>query len=222
MNIWDPFHPVAYFLHTVLGVAGILCAIVALLVTKGSVAHRSAGVIFAIAATVAAATALAFSFSAFAPMAIASAAMSISAVGSALLALRRKSWSITTGEIAATLLMALVLAWLLYGAAMSASQGGLLWIPPVLLAAFPAGFLAKDIIFLKQDDASRRSKRLPRHLSRMSFAFTIAVHSPIVVFADRLNVHPSLAFYAPLMIWPIIVILFNGRLRKGMSVVERL
>ena len=39
MNIWDPFHPFAYFLHTTPGVTGMLGAILALAMTKGSSRH---------------------------------------------------------------------------------------------------------------------------------------------------------------------------------------
>jgi len=73
MNIWDPFHPIAYFLHAALGFAGILGAIAALGVVKGSGAHIWAGRVFALAAAVAAGTAISFSFRSFAPMALASA-----------------------------------------------------------------------------------------------------------------------------------------------------
>jgi len=214
MNIWDPFHPVAYFLHTTLGVAGILGAIVALAVTKGSNPHILAGRTFAVAAAVAAATAIGFSFTTFAPMTIASAVMTFSAIGSAFLALRSKSPKVAAGELVTTILMALVLLWLLFGVVMSVPRGGLLWIPPLLFALFPAALLVNDIRFIKQGDAVRKSKRLPRHLSRMAFAFAIAVHSPIVVFADDFNIHPGLAFYGPFIIWPVIVFFFNSRIEK--------
>ena len=214
MNIWDLFHPIAYFLHTSLGVAGILGAIIALTVIKGSNTHILAGRIFAVAVAVAATTAIAFSFTSFAPMAIASAVMMFSLVGSALLAHRSKSSRVATGELVTTALMALVLLWLLYGLALSLPQGGLLWIPPLIFALLSAGFLINDVRFITQDDAGRKSKRLPRHLSRMAFAFALAVHEPLVIFADDLNIHPGLAYYGPLVIWPMIVFFFNGRLKK--------
>ena len=216
MNIWDPFHPVAYFLHTTLGIAGILGAIIALAVTKGTNPHIFAGRTFAVAAAVAAATAIGFSITTFAPMAIASGMITISTVGSAFLALRSKSPRVAAGELVTTFLMAVVLLWLLYGVVMSIPQGGLLWIPPLLFAAFSAAFLVNDIRFIRQDDAARKSKRLPRHLSRMAFAFSVAVHAPIVVFADDINLHPGLAFYGPFMIWPVIFFFFNSRIKRNL------
>lgn len=223
MNIWDPFHPLAYFLHSVLGVAGILGAIVALAVAKGTNPHILAGRVFAVAAAVAAATAIAFSFTSFAPMAIASAVMMFSTVGSALLAHRHKTSWVAAGELLTTTLMALVLLWLLYGLVLSVPQGGLLWIPPLLFAVLCAAFLFNDIRFIKEGDAGRNSKRLPRHFSRMGFAFALAVHEPLVIFADDLSIHPGLAYYGTLLIWPVIVFFFKRRIKnKSIAIASRL
>jgi hypothetical protein len=216
MNIWDPFHPVAYFLHTTLGVAGILGAIFALAMTKGSRRHILAGRIFAVAAVFAAGTAIAFSFTAFAPMAVASGVMTLSAIGSSFLALRSKSPRITASEMLTASLMAFTVVWLLAGVALSVPQGGLLWIPPLVLAGLAGVLLANDLRFMRLDDFERQAKRLPRHLSRMSVALAIAIHAPVVVFADDFNIHPAVAFYTPLLIWPVIVFYFRMRLRRGL------
>jgi hypothetical protein len=37
-----------------------------------------------------------------------------------------------------------------------------------------------------------------------------------VIFSDYLNIHPGLAYYGPFIIWPAIVITFNGRTRKNL------
>lgn len=219
MNIWDPFHPFAYFLHTILGGTGLLGAIIALSVTKGSSPHVFAGRAFAIAASIVAATAILFSITSFAPMAIASATITLSAIGSALLALREKSRRVATGEIATTTLMAVVVLWLLYGVMLSMPQGGLLWIPPLAFGAIAVALFVNDIRFMKYDSDEREPKRLTRHLSRMSFAFAIAVHEPIVIFADRLSIHPALAFYGPFIVWPVLFFYFNNRLKKKLIVI---
>jgi hypothetical protein len=222
MNIWDPFHPIAYFLHTFLGVAGILGAIFALSLIKGSSLHMLAGRTFVVAVAVVSTTAIVFSFVTFAPMAIASAAMSLSAVGSAFLALRVKSTGVAAGELMTTTLMALALLWLSYGVMLSMPQGGLLWIPTLIFALCSAALLVNDIRFIRLDDAARRSKRLPRHFSRMAFALAIAVHAPIVVFADDLGIHPGLAFYGPFIIWPVIYFFFKSRIKNNtLVIVER-
>lgn len=219
MNIWDPFHPVAYFLHSILGVAGLIGAIVALAVVKGTKPHILAGRTFALAVAVAAATAITFSFTDFAPMAIASAVMMFSLVGGAILAHRGKSSWVTAGESVTTLLMALVLLWLLYGLLLAVPLGGFLWIPPLFFAVFCAVFLVNDIRFVRQDDAGRQFRRLPRHVSRMAFAFALAIHQPLVIFADDLHIHPILAYYGPMIIWPVVVLYFNSRMNgKSMAI----
>jgi len=215
VNIWDPFHPVAYLLHAILGFAGIFGAIAALALVKGSASHILAGRVFAAAAAVAAATALVFSFTTFAPMAIASAVMLLSVVGSAILAHRSKSPSVAAAEVVTTLLMAFVVLWLLYGVAMALPHGGFLWIPPMFLACVSAALLINDIRFIRLAEVGRESKRLPRHLSRMAFAFAIALHEPIVVFSDDLNIHPIVAFYGPLIVWPAIFFFFNSRIKNN-------
>jgi bacteriorhodopsin len=214
MNIWDPFHPVAYFLHAVLGVTGILAAIVALTAVKGSRRHVLAGRTFAMAAAVAAATAIGFSFRNFAPMAIASAVLVLAAVFGAVLALRRRSPSVAVGELMASILLAIATLWLIFGAVIAITQGGLLWIPPSMFALLPVVLLINDFRFSRLDDAGRAAKRLRRHLSRMAFALAITVHSPVVIFADDLHLHPAAAFYAPFLIWPAIYFFFDDRIRK--------
>jgi len=220
VNIWDPLHPVAYLLHASLGVAGILAAIVALAVLKGSAVHLLAGRTFAIAASVAAATAISFSFTNFAPMAIASAVMVLGALGSAILAFRRKSPSVAAGEILAATLMAIATLWLLFGVMLAIPQGGILWLPPMVFALFPASLLVNDIRFIRLDETERKAKRLRRHLSRMAFALAIAVHAPIVVFADDLRLNPAVAFYTPFIIWPLIFRIFDRRIAENRLVYQ--
>jgi bacteriorhodopsin len=200
-------------LHAVLGFAGILGAVVALAILKGSATHILAGRIFAVAAAVASVTALVFSFTTFAPMAIASAVLLLSVVGSGIFAHRDKNPGVMAGELVTTLMMAFVVLWLLYGVAIAAPLGGFLWLPPMFLACVSATLLVNDVRFMKLDYAGRESRRLPRHLSRMALAFAIAVHEPIVVFSDDLNLHPIIAFYGPLIIWPAIYFFFSTRIK---------
>jgi hypothetical protein len=65
--------------------------------------------------------------------------------------------------------------------------------------------------FLRMPDNERRRRRVGRHLSRMAFAFAIAVHAPVVSFADDLNLDPNVAFFGPFLIWPIILWRFRSR-----------
>ncbi len=213
MNIWEPFDPVSYFLHTILGGLGIVGALVALAALKGSSAHVWAGRLFVFAAFVAAATAVVFSFTEFAGAALASSVMTFSCLGAALFALQPKSKAIFAGEIFTTILMVLTFLWLLLGALMFLQSGA--WLPPMLYSLFPLGLLIGDIRFLRMDERQRSIARLPRHFSRMAFALAIAVHAPIVSFSEELNLHPALAFFGPFLLWPAIVVFFKRRQAKG-------
>lgn len=216
MSIWEPFDPVSYFLHIVLGGLGILAALVALSALKGYLNHIRAGRLFVFAAFVAAATAIAFSFSQFSGAAIASSVITFSCLGAALLALKPKSKRVFLGEIVTTTLMGLAFMWMLFGASMSIQADA--WLMPLLYSLIAGGLLVSDIRFLRLDEQRRREARLPRHFSRMAFAFAIAVHAPIVTFSGELGLDPMVAFFGPYVIWPAIVIFFKRRQAKGKMV----
>lgn len=209
MNIWDPFDPVVYFMHTIVGTLGVAGAVVALAVLKGSRRHVTAGWLFTSAACVAATTAIVFGFTEFSPLALASSVMTFSALAAAVLAVRPNSRAVVMGERVTTGLMGLAFLWLSLGVLMSLGSGA--WIPPFLYALFPLGLFVSDVRFLRLDEAGRARSRLPRHYSRMAFALAIAVHAPIVSFADQIPVHPALSFFGPFLIWPLIVLTSRRR-----------
>lgn len=213
MNIWEPFDPFSYFMHTILGGLGILGAIVALSMLKGSSGHVWSGRLFAFAAFVAAATAIVFGLTEFSGAALASSIMTFSCLGAALFALRPKSKAVFSGEILTTALMGLTFLWLLLGILMSLQSGG--WLPPLLYSLFPLGLFVGDIRFLRLNEEQRATIGLSRHFSRMAFALAIAVHAPIVTFSEALNLHPAPAFFGPFLIWPAIVLFFRHRQTRG-------
>lgn len=214
----DPFPPVIYFLHTILGTLGVLLALVALGGVKGSSTHVRAGWGFVGASVVAALTAIVFSATSPSPLAVASALMVLALVASAVLALRPASPSVRRAEWAATATMGI--AWLILaalGAFAVALAAGVASPPleaevpplhvlalPLLYAAFPTYFLLDDRRF-RRPGADRSTRAFPRHLSRMAFAFAIAVHAPIVSFADDLQLNLYVAFFGPFLLWPAIL-----------------
>jgi len=218
VQLADPFPPVIYFLHTILGTLGVLLAVVALTGVKGSSTHVRAGWGFVIASVVAALTAVAFSVTSPSPLAVASALMVLSLVASAVLALRPASARVRRAESAATAVMGL--AWLLLtslGSFAVALAVGLAAPPseaelpplhvlalPLLYAVFPTHFLVDDRR-VRRLGSDRSSRAYPRHLSRMAFAFAIAVHAPVVSFADDLQLNLYVAFFGPFLLWPAIL-----------------
>ena len=213
MPIWDPFDPVTYFLHTILGGLGIVGAVIALLALKGSTKHVWAGRVFVVAAFVAAFTAVVFSFTSFSGAALATSTITFSCLGAALLALKPRSRMVLAGEIGTTSLMGIALLWLLLGFAMSVQSG--FWLRPLLYSMIVLVLLIGDIRFVRLDARERVGARIPHHLSRMAFAFAIAVHAPIVSFGADLRLHPIVAFFGPFLIWPAIVLFFRNRKSQG-------
>lgn len=124
-----------------------------------------------------------------------------------MLSLRLRSRGVVFGEWAAFALMLIPALGLLLMTAPPLLGGApvQVWAWPLPYAFFSLWFLADDVRFLRLRDERRRAARLPRHLSRMAFAFAIAVHAPVVSFGDRWGIDPVLAFFGPFVLWPIIV-----------------
>lgn len=218
LQLADPFPPIVYFLHTILGTLGVVLALVALAGTKGSATHVRAGWGFVIASVVAALTAVAFSMTSPSPLAVASALMVLALVASAILTLRPATSGVRRAEWAATATMSM--AWLILaalGAFALALAVGLASPPPeaevpplsvlalpLLYSVFPTHFLLDDRRF-RRLGTDRSARAYPRHLSRMAFAFAIAVHAPVVSFADDLQLNLYLAFFGPFLLWPAIL-----------------
>ena len=212
MSLWDPYDPITYLLHTILGSAGVLAAVVAIASRKGGVSHVRAGWFFSSFAAVAATTAIAFSATQFSPLAIASSLIVLSLVGGAILALRPRTSIVAMGEVVTLVLMVVPACILLAGVILTRLDGaplGATMLPGAYLL-FPAWFLADDYRFMRSSGDQRRSRAHGRHLSRMAFALAIAVHAPVVSFGDRLGIDPIVAFFGPFMLWPLIVFAFRG------------
>ena len=213
--IWDPFDPLPYLTHVSIGTLGLIGAIVALRSAKGSPTHRRAGWVFAVAATVAAVSALYLNLNGAGLLVWTSTLMTLSLVAGGVLASRRRSVLVVLGEFVAMAVMAMVtlnlwanvVSWLIQGVPASDLQTELLY------GLFPLGFLIFDFRHIVR----RRSSDRPvifRHLSRLAFAFAIAVHAPIVSFSDDLGLNALLAFFGPFLIWPMVLWAFR-RMRPG-------
>jgi hypothetical protein len=211
MNIWEPYSPAVYLLHTILGTAGVLAAVVALASRKGSRPHVFAGRVFVAAALVAAGTAIAFSFTAFSLLAVVSSLLVVTLIAGAILALRPRTPRVALGETVALVVMGFCALMLVVITVMLLLFGApaLIWLRPALYAPFPLYFLWRDVQYRRLSAPERNQAKFGRHLSRMAFAFAIAVHAPIVSFGDDLGLDPLLAFFGPFIIWPLVLLAFR-------------
>jgi hypothetical protein len=236
MNIWDPFDPVVYFLHTILGTTGVIAAVVALSAIKGSKFHIRAGWIFSALVLVAAFTAMMFSATRLSPPAIVSSLFVIGLVLGAILALRPRNTGVRWGERLAVALLGIAFLAQFVGALLPFLDWlGLLPPPPpsvnlpvLTTAGYISGvafvgvyaliilaFLVSDFRFLRLKGGERQAQGFRRHLSRMAFAFAIAVHAPIVSLAGNFGLASSAAanfgfFYGPFVVYPIIMYLLRN------------
>jgi hypothetical protein len=247
MNIWDPFNPVVYFLHTILGAVGVMAAVLALTAIKGSAFHIRAGLTFSALVVVAAITAIIFSATRPAPDAIVSSLFVIGLVLGAILALRPRTTATKWGERLAVVLLVVAFLGQFVGALlMSLDWAGLLPPPPpsvnrpVLTSAerlsaiafvgtyalIILAFLVSDFKFLRLTGEHRQGLGFRRHLSRMAFALAIAVHAPIVSLSGNFGIGNSAAanfgvFYGPFVIYPVIMYLLrNHRLLSPVQSAE--
>lgn len=214
-----PFPVLPYFLHTIIGTLGVLLAFVALGRRKGSRSHKAAGWGFVVSVAIAALTAIIFSAIVGSTLTLASALLVLGLVCGAVMALRPgTAWTRAGGWVGTGLVL---LSWLilvpmgLFGVAIV-----LQWVPPppgvaipswssvltpLAYAAFPTWFLLGDLRFRRLQGDARRTAGVRQHLSKMAFALAVAVHAPVVTFADDFRLPFLLAFFVPLLLWPAIL-----------------
>ena len=206
--IWEPFDPATWLSHVALGSIALLSGVAAMSVRKGSDKHKLAGRVFAIGAFIAAISAIAFSFTALSPPAIMTALMTIAAVTSAVLAFRQPPGRIVFQALSSFIFLAAFLFAAL-SALMLGLQGNPVALAPGTYSLFPLVMVISDIRFWRASPERRDETRVPRHVNRMTFAFALGVHAPVVSFADDWGLNQNVAFFGPLLLWPILYFLFR-------------
>ena len=199
-----PFDPISYYVHIAIGVIGLVAAIIALSVRKGSRAHILAGRVFAISILVVSLTSVAMLMVRVAPPLIVSTAAAIYAIGTALLALKPSSSLVKVGEFALTGLQIAAAILFLSIAIPEVRAGVVPAIGPIVILFIPIVLLIGDVNF--HLNAKRRAQlRVRRHLSRMIWAFVISVRAPIVEVNGSLHIPVPLILFVPLLVTPVII-----------------
>ncbi|MEZ5961725.1 MAG: hypothetical protein R3C30_15085 [Hyphomonadaceae bacterium] len=212
-GLFDPggLEPMSYWAHLLIGTLGILAALTALMSAKGRPVHRAAGFTFAVCVLVAGATAISFSFTRFAPPAVLSSLVALYAVATSWLALRRAEPSVKRTEQALTGIIAI--ATLLFS--LAATRAILVGIAPLAdalsVALVPIILLVGDVLYFRNYD-ERGAIRLRRHVWRMSWALAIAIRAPLFELRDDFSLNPLAVNYLPLLLPPLVMLLFASKL----------
>ena len=210
----DPFSPLLYWPHVILGIASVGAVLVAIFSTKGSALHRSAGIAFSVTMGVAALTAILFSLWRLAPPAIFSALSVIYGIGMGILSLRIRSagwralqWVLVLLPLCLAVLGVVAVASLFFVEEMPAAFRLVFGIPASVVVIFLVAIVWHDIRFLRSADPSR-FRRLQRHALRMAIAGAEVVRAPLISFGPPLGPEGvfsfPLYFFGPFFLIPLI------------------
>lgn len=209
--MWEPFDPVSYFAHVILGVIGLAGAVWALSVRKGSRGHVRAGWVFITGVGIAAFTVFVFSFTQLAPGALANAVLVCALLCSAILALKERTPAVAAGEWSCSLFTFATILLLSAGVVFLSQRGGFLWVGPATALLVSVIFLVGDMRFYRLVAEERKQRRVARHLTRLLYCVASAVAAPFVSFADELGMNQVYMSLAPNLIWPLLVLAFRPR-----------
>lgn len=174
-----PFDPISYYVHIVIGLIGLFAAITAFSARKGGPVHIGAGRVFAVCILIVSVTSIILLSVRTAPPLIVSTAAVTYAMGTALLALRPARKWVMISEIGLALFQIAAVIIFLQFAVDEVMNGTIPLIGPIVILVIPAILLAGDINYFRQYN-QRHKLRVRRHLSRMIWAFVIAVRAPLV------------------------------------------
>lgn len=169
--IWEPFDPVSYFIHVVLGFIAFSAGIVALSTRKGTQIHIKAGKIFSYLMILVALSTFAFMAHEFLPLAVVLSIAVIYLVPSAINAFRNGRrfatlWDRSLIFIPFLLFVFATVQFVRFQSVDTAPKVG-----PILLAA-TFGFLFFQDLMLLRNRERERSYWIRRHMTRMILAFT--------------------------------------------------
>lgn len=202
-----PFDALSYYTHIVIGIFGLLAAIVALSTKKGSNIHVLAGRAFATCILVVAITSLILLSVRMAPPLLVAALTSLYAVGTAILALKPVSTKIKAMEYGLFIFEIVVVAIFLAMAVPQILAGNIPPIGPLVILTIPIILLVGDIHFFSNAHV-RSALRIRRHLARMIWAFVIAVRAPLAEIYSQLEIPVAIILFGPLLVAPIMIMFF--------------
>ena len=198
--IWEPFDPLSYFTHVVLGFIGFAAGIVALSTQKGTSTHKLAGKIFSYLMVVVALSTIVFLFHEFLPLVLLMILAVFYLVPSAINSIRND------GKFAILwdrLLIILPLLLFLFTAIQSVRFqfiDGAPTVGPILMASTFGFILYQDIALWRHRDRDR-PYWIRRHMVRMILAFTFAAMAVVRLGIDLGLTLEQTVVYPMLIAW---------------------
>lgn len=200
-----PLDPISHASHVITGFAALVVAAVALAARKGGRVHIVSGRIFVAAMLIASFTALFFMFTEFQAPARDAALLAIYSIGSGYLTLQRPTAAVRTAGYLLTAMGVFALLLMVAGAVEAIRIGSPLILAFATLGAFFTILIVGDIRYFRTT-APSRAQTIRRHRHRMAWGVAIAVQAPLVTFNEQLGVPFPIAFFAPFLLVPVIII----------------
>ena len=181
--MWEPHAPLPWLVHVIFGIAAVAGALVALITTKGSKAHKVGGRVFVIPMAIAALTALVLAGE-VGPLAYVMSAATIYLLATSILAIRNQNAAAPWLEKALVLVPLALLVFSVLTLVRGATAGNLTQVfGPALYAAVFIILVVGDIrLFLNRPADS--SAWIKRHLFRMLLALAFAVRALFSIGVD--------------------------------------
>lgn len=208
-----PFDALSYYAHILIGIIGLLAALIALTTKKGRTAHVLAGKVFAYCIALVAITSLILLSVRMAPPLLVAALTSVYAVGTALLALQPASTKIKAFEYGFFVFELAVVSVFLGLAIPQVLAGNIPPIGPLVILVIPVVLLIGDFSFFRNAD-DRAALRVRRHLARMIWAFVIAVRAPFAEIYAQLDISVAFILFGPLLVGPVMIIFFMRKIPR--------
>ena len=215
--MWEPHAALPWLVHVIFGIAAVTGALVALVATKGSTAHKIGGRIFVVPMAVAALTALVLASEA-GPLAYVMSAATIYLLATSVLAIRNQAalapWLEKALVVVPLALFAFSVVTLTRGAL--AGNPAQIFGPALYATVFMILFVGDFRLFLKRPSDS--SEWVKRHLFRMLLAFAFAIRALFSIGVD-IGLPFAVAVTAPIILALIATVWFQRQVdaRAGQS-----
>ena len=205
---------IVHLLHGWIGFGAAAAALVALAVRKGGLVHRRAGWVFVAGMVFTALTTWFFMIVRPLPLAMVSSAITLYAVGKALLAVNPHLRAARALEWGLFAFLVLAMLGMLATSANLYRAGSNLFVAPLAMFAIFAVFATLDVRFLRAANLSRVD-RLRRHALYMALTVSQMVMAPTIIVAPDIGLPVPAIVFGSLLLVPLIYVGFGPATRRA-------